>query len=251
MEGTVRGCRPQSSGSDGGMPCTSNKASWHLMLLKTGSSARGLLSGACGPVGPCAGNKDWDGVDLAGGSCRDRGGGGWVGDCGGGWHGGDLVWGSTPGPDSSGSVWYGCSSRARHWLGPLGVSTLGPLGGDGDGLVGSCCRDLDCDGGSRVEGSTSGPDKGSGDGGGLAGSACRDRDRGSPTGADSNGRGRDGGGSARGGCGDRDRSTSVGDSTLGPNDSSGDWGCHPPVPDEGGKAFRRGTPVGGCGGDRG
>lgn len=79
----MRGCCPQSSSSDAGMPCTSSKASWHLMLLKTGSRAGGLLSGAWGPVGPCAGSKGWDGGDPAGGGCRERDGTGWVGDCGG------------------------------------------------------------------------------------------------------------------------------------------------------------------------
>lgn len=87
----MRGCCPQSSGSDEGIPCTSNEASWHLMLLKTGSSAVGLLSGAGGPVGPFTGIRDWDA-------------GGLVGD-------------STLEPDGSGRVWYGdglmgCSCRA-------------------------------------------------------------------------------------------------------------------------------------------
>lgn len=108
----MRCCRPQSSGSDGGMPCTSSKASWHLMLLKTGSGAGGLLSGVCGPLGLCAGSKDWDGGGLSGGGCRDRDGAGWVGDSGGDWDGGGLVGGSTPGPVGSGRVLYGCSSRA-------------------------------------------------------------------------------------------------------------------------------------------
>lgn len=85
------GCCPQSSGSDEGIPCTSNRASWHLMLLKTGSNAGGLLSGAGGPVGHFAVIRDW-------------GAGGLVGD-------------STLEPDGSGRVWYGdslvgCSSRA-------------------------------------------------------------------------------------------------------------------------------------------
>lgn len=106
-----------------------------------------------------------------------------------------------------------------------------------------------------MEGSTSGPDKSGGDGEGLAGSACRDLDRDSTRGADSNGRDRQGGGSATGGCGDRDRGSSVGDSNLGPDDSSGDWdgpvGGRPPGPAEGDGALSGGMSVGGCGGDRG
>lgn len=96
MECRVRGCRPQSSGSDRALPCTSNKASWHLMLLKTGGGAGGLLSRAWGPAGPFAFIKDWDGSGLAGS--------GWVEDCGGDWGGGGLVGDSAPGRDDSGRV---------------------------------------------------------------------------------------------------------------------------------------------------
>lgn len=138
----------------------------------------------------------------------------------------------------------------------MGVSPLDPLGKSGDGLVGSCCRDLDCDGGSLVEGSTSGPDKSSEDEEGPAGSACRDRDRGSTSGADSNGKDRDGGRSVRDKNGrDRDDGRSGGDSALGPDDSSGDWmgpaGGRLPGLAEGSGAFSEGIPVAGCGGGRG
>lgn len=138
----------------------------------------------------------------------------------------------------------------------MGVSALDPLGKSGDGLVGSCCRDLDCDGGSLVDGSTSGPDKSSGDEEGLAGSACRDRDRGSTSGADSTGKDRVGGRSGLGKSGrDLDGGRSARDSALGPDDSSGDWmgsaGGRPIRLAEGRGAFSEGIPVRGCGGDRG
>lgn len=138
----------------------------------------------------------------------------------------------------------------------MGVSPLDSLGRSGDGLVGSCCKDLDCDGGSLVETSTSGFDKRSGDEEGLAGSACRDRDRGSTSGADSTGKDRDGGRSARDSNGrDRDGCRSGGDRALGPDDSSGDWmgpaGGRLPGLAEGGAPFSKGIPVAGCGGDPG
>lgn len=124
----------------------------------------------------------------------------------------------------------------------MGVSPLDPLGRSGDGLVGSCCRDLDCDGGSLVEARASGPDKSNGDEEGLAGSACRERDRGSTSGADSNGKDREGG-------------KSRGDSALGPDDSSGDGmgpaGVRLSGLAEGRGAFSKGIPVAGCGKDRG
>lgn len=124
----------------------------------------------------------------------------------------------------------------------MGASPLDPLGKSGDGLVGSCCRDLDCDRGSLVEASASGPDKSSGDEEGLAGSACRERDRGSTSRADSTGKDRDG---------DRSR----GDSALGPDGSGGDWmgspGGRPPGLAGGRGAFSKGIPLAGCGGDRG
>lgn len=41
MESTERGCRTQSSCGEEGLPCASDKASWHLMLRKTGSGAGG------------------------------------------------------------------------------------------------------------------------------------------------------------------------------------------------------------------
>lgn len=82
MESTERGCRPPSSCSEAGVPCTSDKASWHLMLRKTGSGAGGWLSAAWGTAGPCAGSKDWAAADLARDGCRERDGDGRVGDCG-------------------------------------------------------------------------------------------------------------------------------------------------------------------------
>lgn len=120
----------------------------------------------------------------------------------------------------------------------------------------SCCRDLDCDGGSLLEASPSGADKSSGDEEGLAGSACRERDRGSTSGADSNGKDRDGGRSVRDNSGrDRDGGRPGGDSALGPDDSSGDCmapaGGRLPGLAEGRGAFSKDISVAGCGGGRG
>lgn len=138
----------------------------------------------------------------------------------------------------------------------MGVSPLDPRGESGGGLVGSCCRDRDCDGGSLVAASTSGPDKSSGDEEGLAGSACRERDGGSTSGADSSGKDRDGGSSVRDNNGrDRDGGRARGDSALGPDDSSGDCmgpaGGRLPGLAEGRVAVNKGISVAGCGGDRG
>lgn len=129
-------------------------------------------------------------------------------------------------------------------------------GKSGGGLVESCCRDRDCDGGSLVEASPSGPDKSSGDEEGLAGSACRERDGDSTSGADSNGKDRDGSRSGRDNSGrDRDGGRSRGDSALGPDDNGGDWmgpaGLRLPELAEGRGAFSKDISVAGCGGDRG
>lgn len=101
MKSRERGCRPQSSCSEGRVSCTSDKASWLLMLRKTGSGAGGSLSGARGAAGPCAGSKDWDGGVLARGGCREWDGDGRVADCGRDWGGGDLAGGRISGPDGS------------------------------------------------------------------------------------------------------------------------------------------------------
>lgn len=101
MASRERGCRPQSSCSEGSVPCASDKASWHLMLRKTGSGAGGWLSGAWGTAGPCAGSRDWHGGDLARGGCRERDANGRVADCGRDWGGGDLLGGRIAGPDGS------------------------------------------------------------------------------------------------------------------------------------------------------
>lgn len=124
--------------------------------------------------------------------------------------------------------------------------------------MGSCCRDRDCDGGSLVAASTSGPDKSSGDEERLAGSACRDWDWDwdSTSGADSSGKDRDGGSSVRDNNGrDRDGGRARGDSALGPDDSGRDWmgpaGGRLPGLAEGRGAVSKGISVSGCGGDRG